>query len=890
MNAPRASHPSILGPWVAWVQHHASAVTWACVALTLVTGVYAARHLGVNSDNPRMMAPTMPARIHMDAFEEIFPTLEDALLVVVDAETPELARESAGRLADALRARPDLFPDVDLPGAGDFFERHGLLYQPLEDLEIFSEQIVAIQPLLASLEREPTLANLVSLIEEGLEATDDALDEPEEWSVVLDHFSEATVKVYAEYPVAVSWEDLTLAGSPVESQTRYTLIVQPVLDFESLFPAAKPMEEVRRIADELGLSPERGVRVRITGHPALNHEELVGVIWDVIAGVFLFFGLVLYVLYRALSSFRMVIASLVTLVSGLVWASAFAAFAVGDLSLPSLTFAIFFVGLGVDFTIHLGMAYASEVGAGHRAEPAMQAAIATVGRSFLMCTLTTSLGFLVFMPTENTAIAELGLISGAGMVLNLFASVTLYPALLAGWLRLEGKTAPPRRFHLTGRWRAVLEDNPRRVVAVSFALFALAVASSLRVRFDDNVLNIRDPATESVRTFEELVKEAGENSPWPINAVADDLDAADALADELERLEVVSRAVTLRDYVPEDQEEKLFILEDLGFLLDAAPAAPLDGDGAADEGPGRAEQIAALRAFRDYLVGVAPERADSSMGRSMRLLASRLTDFLERVDTHHDPERVAEDLATLESLLLSGVPDLFEQLRRATAVEPITLERLPDSLTRRMLAPDGRARVQIFPEHALSTPEAFRSFAREVTAVVPSASGVSVNLIALGHATRTSFQQAIAMALGLIAVLLYVLLWRRFTPVLLVLTPLVMASVATIGCMAALDLPLNLLNVLVIPLLLGVGVDSGIHLVHRAEHPVQAHEEILETTTARAVFFSALTTAMSFGTLALSSHRGIAGLGMALSFGMLFVVLCNLVVLPALLALRPPRS
>jgi hopanoid biosynthesis associated RND transporter like protein HpnN len=889
MRAPRDGDASILGPWVAWVQRHASAVTWACVVLTLAGGVYAARNLGVNSDNPRMMASTMPARIHMDAFREIFPTLEDALLVVVDAETPELARESATRLAEALRGEPELFTDVELPGAGDFFERHGLLYQPLEDLEIFSEQVVAIQPLLASLEREPTLANLVSLIEEGLEATGGALDEPEEWSVVLDHFSEATVKVYAEYPVAVSWEDLTLDGSPVESQTRYTLIVQPVLDFASLFPAEKPMKQVRRVAGELGLEPDRGVQVRITGHPALNHEELVGVIWDVVAGVFLFFGLVLYVLYRALASFRMVIASLVTLVCGLVWASAFAAFAVGDLSLPTITFAIFFVGLGVDFTIHLGMAYASEVGSGRSAESAMQASIGTVGRSFLMCTVTTSLGFLVFMPTENTAIAELGLVSGAGMVINLFASVTLFPALLAGWLRLEDKTAPPARFHLDGRWRAILEDHPRRVVTVAFALFALALASSLRIRFDDNVLNIRDPATESVQTFEELVEEAGENSPWPINAVAADLDAADALADELERLDVVSRAITLRDYVPEDQEDKLLLLEDLGFLLDAAPPALDDGDGTGDDAPSAERQIAALRAFRDYLIGAAPDHG-SSMGRSMRLLASRLTGFLERVDGHPDPGARARDLATLESLLLSGVPDLFDQLRRATAVEAITLDRLPDSLTRRMLAPDGRARVQIFPEHALSTHDAFHGFAREVTAVVPTASGVSVNLIALGHATRTSFQQAIALALGLIAVLLYVLLWRRVAPVLLVLTPLVMASVATVGCMAALGLPLNLLNVLVIPLLLGIGVDSGIHLVHRAEHPVRAGEELLETTTARAVFFSALTTAMSFGTLALSSHRGVAGLGIALSFGMIFVVLCNLVVLPALLALRPPRA
>ena len=91
-----------------------------------------------------------------------------------------------------------------------------------------------------------------------------------------------------------------------------------------------------------------------------------------------------------------------------------------------------------------------------------------------------------------------------------------------------------------------------------------------------------------------------------------------------------------------------------------------------------------------------------------------------------------------------------------------------------------------------------------------------------------------------------------------------------------------------IPLLLGIGVDSGIHLVHRAESLArEGHaEDLLSSITARAVFYSALTTTVSFGTLALSSHRGIASLGIVLSLGMLLTVLSNLVLLPALIALR----
>ena len=103
-------------------------------------------------------------------------------------------------------------------------------------------------------------------------------------------------------------------------------------------------------------------------------------------------------------------------------------------------------------------------------------------------------------------------------------------------------------------------------------------------------------------------------------------------------------------------------------------------------------------------------------------------------------------------------------------------------------------------------------------------------------------------------------------------------------------MPFQFANVIVIPLLLGIGVDSGIHLVHRSEHLEGESESLMSSTTARAVFYSALTTTISFGTLAFSGHRGLASLGILLSIGMLLSVLSNLIFLPALIQLRSARS
>ena len=115
-----------------------------------------------------------------------------------------------------------------------------------------------------------------------------------------------------------------------------------------------------------------------------------------------------------------------------------------------------------------------------------------------------------------------------------------------------------------------------------------------------------------------------------------------------------------------------------------------------------------------------------------------------------------------------------------------------------------------------------------------------------------------------------------------------MASSLLVAAMVLTGVAFNFVNLLVVPLLFGIGVDSGIHLVHRARGG--SPTALLETTTARAVFYSALTTTVSFGSLALSSHRGLASLGLVLVYGMTFAVLCNLVVLPALLSWRRRKT
>ena len=246
----------------AWVDGAARRSGWViglCSAITVFAGFYAATELGVNSDNVQMVAEDLPSRQNHEAFARLFPNLENALLVVVDAQTPELAREASSRLAERLRADPDYAKDAYVPGGDDFFETHGLLYRTVDELDVFADQMSRMQPILAALEQDPSVANLASLIQTGLEgAATSGADSgipPGDWPAILESVGNATVAVYTEFPLALSWDELLLRGSDVEVSRRRIIVVHPVLDFESFLTAGRVMDRVRELASELELAP-----------------------------------------------------------------------------------------------------------------------------------------------------------------------------------------------------------------------------------------------------------------------------------------------------------------------------------------------------------------------------------------------------------------------------------------------------------------------------------------------------------------------------------------------------------------------------------------------------------------------------------------------------------
>lgn len=866
--------------WLQFIAARPTTISTVGVVMTLAFFVYAFLFLGINADNLSLVSKSLTSRQNHAAFSALFPNLEEAMLVVVDGETPALAREATDALAAELESMGDTFRDVYVPGGGKFFEEHALLYRTTEELDEFADQLAALQPVLASLESDPSLVQLAELVRLGFEANGDSGVDPSQWTALLDEVGNATVTVYEEAPVRISWETMLLAGSDLEIPTRRVIVVDPHLDYERILVAGATIDAIEEATHAVGLDTMPGVQVRVTGNPALNHEEMLGLAWDIGgAGVFCFM-LVAVILYFAFRSWQLVIASLATLLIGLIWTGAFAAVTIGELNLISIAFAILFIGLGVDFAIHFGMAFTAE-----RREKglpnagALAAAVDSIGASLVLCGFTTAIGFLVFLPTEYRGVAELGAIAGAGMFIILFLTLTLFPALLLGWLEIPNDYKVPAPTRIEQGLAIRLARIPRAVCAVAVLAAIGAVPLLFNLRFDAHVIEMRDPDTPSVQAFRDLLAD-GNTSPWYVNLLASNPDRAAELAEALEARPEIGRTVQLSSYVPEDQEEKIEILDDLGFMLEAPARGP---DGAPTYSV--QEQTEALITLHGVLRNANRPPEDSILVASLNALEARLTVFLERIESETKPERV---LAEFQAVLLEQFPDEIGRFRRSLSVSGIELATLPEELVRRLRAPDGTLRIQAYPEEELQDFESLKQFVTAVLEVDPKAAGIAINLVDFGEATARSFRQALLSAAIAISTLLFVL-WRRPADVALVLAPLTLASILTCASMVVIDMSFNFANVLVLPLLFGIGVDSGIHLVHRARHDADQETEgvaggsLVESSTAGAVFYSAMTTTLSFGTLALSGHEGMRTLGVMLTIGMFWTVIANLVVLPALL-------
>ena len=859
---------NFLSSWIGMVERFRVAIILLIILGAVFSLHYTANNLGMNTNTQDMLSPELEWRLLDTEMDETFPQYVDNILIVIEAQTPDEATDAGRLLYKHLSKETDLFKTIYYPAELEFFKTSSLLYLDIDELQDLADDLAAIQPFLARLTEDQSLRGLFNMLNDAVDAK---LDGDEiDLSSLNKRINEALVAVENGQHYRLSWQALMGGTTEDKSVYREFIVLQPVLDYGGLLPATNAINKIRSLIEEFHLTSENNLNIRLTGGAALSHEELLSVFSGMGISVMAALTLVAIILFAGLRSPWMVLAALITLLTGLVYTAGFAALAIGNLNLISVAFAILYIGLGVDFAVHFCLRYREYREKGNGS--ALRSTATHIGDSLVLCAVTTAIGFYAFVPTDYDGVAELGLISGTGMLISLIVTLTLLPALLS-LFPVKFRT-PPVKSTIKKFTDQLVEIPVSHAGKIRIIVLILAVVSLFTLpylKFDHNTLNLQPPENESVQTYLDLLADS-DSSPWTGLILSGSAAEAQKLDEQLSQLSRVNKVVWINDFIPSDQESKLDIIEEMDLLLgpfgfhEQLPAP-------ADE-----ERIASMHSF-NQLLGVLIESGLASTEDEM--LHTTLNQFLLKLDTLSEADQ-KELLRQLEKSLLATFPGRLETLLQSMNADFISEETLPEELRSRWQNND-KYRVEIYPTDNLMDNKARRQFVNEVRSVTPQLIGSPVISIEAGDAVVTAFQQAFLYALIAIIILLLILTERK-KDVLFILAPLLLAAIFTGTTAVLLDIHLNFANIIALPLLLGIGVDSAIHILHRYRTTSPEEGPLLATSSARAVVVSALTTILSIGNLAFSEHLGTASMGKLLTIGISMTLVCTLIVLPSLLA------
>jgi hopanoid biosynthesis associated RND transporter like protein HpnN len=857
---------TIVARIVAASSRHAKLVVLLAAILTVLAGYHAVSHFAINTDSSTLIAKDLPWRQRQAAFNKAFPQNDGLILVVLDGATPEAAQDAADRLVAKLKDRTDHFDFVRLPPEQSFFGKDGLLFQPVAKVQQVADQLSKAQPLIGTLAADPSLHGLmqmVGMIGIGVEQGKTPLDQV---APFYGHIADSIEGALAGKMVPFSFQDLVGGSAGQANPNRRFVQIKPKLDYGALEPGRGATDVVNKAVADLDLTPANGVTVRLTGQIPLDDQEF-GTIKDGFAlNSLLTVAAVVFLLWLALKSGRLIVAVFLSTAVGLVLTASLGLALVGALNLISIAFAVLFIGIGVDFGIQFSVRYRDERYIEPRLLPAIAGAGAKVGRPLLLAAAATTAGFFSFLPTDYRGVSELGLIAGNGMIIAFLVSITLLPAMLAIFNPpSEGREVGYRFLAPVDRF---LETHRVWVIVATLGPVALMSPLLFHVRFDFNPLNLNSTRVESVATVLDLARDAN-TTPYKIDVLEPSLARANAVAAEIAKLPEVASARTLDAFVPAEQEPKLLVVSDLkdllGPSLDPADAKPVPTD---------AEDVAALKGAVVRLDRAAAKGTGQAAATTKRLSAT--------VGKLADAPPEARALA--RQAFVPAMHLLVDQLRGLVSAEPVTLDTLPNNIRADWMTAQGQARIEVTPKDLSDSNANLQAFGDAVLKVAPDATGEPIVIKDSGDSVIHAFIEAGLWALGSIAVLLYIVL-RRVTDVLLTLVPLLIAGMLTLEVTVLLGMPLNFANIIAVPLLLGLGVAFKIYFV-MAWRGGQRH--VLQSSLTRAVFFSASCTAVAFGSLWASSHPGTSSMGKLLALSLVCTLVSAVFFQPALMG--PPRT
>jgi len=868
---------------------------WPQVALFLACVVYTKMCLGFDTDRSSLVGAERRYHRNYQEFRTDFHHVDD-MAVVVESEDSEKNRQFVERLGAKLQVETNLFAGVFFKGDLKVMGAKALLFVPQEDLRAMQHRLKDYRPFIQKFTAASNLVTLVDLVNTGFRTASRETN--------ADNKSLMEAVPALERIVRQAEDGLARRGDPPSPGVNALFGAQRQADQQSyinfndgrlfLVTAHAPSRALKGAAvermNQLVMETQAevpGVNVGLTGEPVLEHDEMIQTQRDSTwASVLALILCALIFVYGYHESGRP-IKAVICLVVGIGYTLGFATLVIGQLNILTTSFVPILIGLAIDFGVHLITRYEEELRHGHTEHEALKTAMVFTGQGIFTGGFTTAGGFLAMGLTDFRGIREMGIICGGGLLVCLVPMLTMLPVLLLRGRQNKIDHDLGDKLDRRARIEQLWLRRPVTVMLLTFGLCALAVSQFGKVVFDYNLLNLQSKGLPAVVWERKLIASTTNTAIYGM-VLATNLAQAPGLEQRINRLAPVARVQSLSRFLTENQDEKLALVgeikRDLAGLEFPAPDSRSFSTNTLDE---FSRSLWSLQGYCDLALDELREREPALRGqlKSLRNAIATL-----RVKLHAgNLEANAARLGTLQRALFTDLRETFEAIVQQDNQSRLRVEDLPDSLRERFVGSSGRHLLMVYPKHDLWQRENQAEFVTALRQALdpldtnsPVITGPPVQLYEYTGLLRRSCEEAALYSLAAIS-LLVLIHFRSPTAIVLALLPVAVGAIWLGGFMGLLGIPFNPANILILPLVVGIGVTNGVHILNRfaEEH----NPGILGKSTGKAVLVSGLTTIAGFGSLMIARHQGIASLGYVMAIGTATCMAAGLTFLPAVLNL-----
>ena len=821
---------------------------------------------------------------------------EEKIKAFTETVVPQIKLATDAKDGKLYAKRIDYKQDID------FIREHGLMLIKADNLQNMKE-------LYQNPNLVPLLTNLNNSFEKeyvGREESISTREKEDNTIIILDSIANlisvmqdySSGKIHSPEEAQKAVDKLILGEPYLLSYDKQALIINVIPNFSmtDMDKMISGTDTIQEIVDKVKKDfPE--VKAGLTGMIPLGRDEMVYGQQSMGYTSIIAFIAILILLILSFRMWAAPLFAILNLAVGLIWAIGLAAILVKSLNIMTSMVTVILIGLGIDFSIHIISIFTENRSIGKPINKSLEDTFLKSGKGILTGGLTTSAAFFALVISSSRGMKEVGIVSSVGLLAILIVTFLFLPSLLVlRERRLEKKLAEGKikskpvykdiSLRVFGKGCSWLSGNYTvTIICVVFITIFLLV-SAFRISFDHNYMNMEPKGLTSI-TLQDTILDKFDLSMDYALILADSVEESREMTKALKNIKSAAIIDDISMYFPslEEQQKRIPHIQEINRSISSAVIANDILDTELNQVISELDRLEMnIMEIQDMAYMGGQDKVDRKCS--------------EIVGNPEDPQSlsiIAQFIDSLENNRQSGLkglkefqkyaaPYFKESVLKMASTENIALDDLPASVLDRYA---NRDRTQflltVFPAENIWTDVNFlHRFTSDLDRVSNKATGMPPVMQELIRVIGNDGKNAALLTVFVVFLLLW-LDFRIFKYAIVAMIPLVAGVIWMIGLMHLVSMQLTVVNVMGLPMIIGIGIDYGVHIVHRWRFEGSKKVNQIFASTGKAIFLTSITTMLAFGSLIFSIWRGFGSLGAAMFIGVGACFLSTVIILPGII-------